>query len=104
MKIVREEIFGPVGVVIPFDTEAEAVAIANDTEFGLAAGLWSQDASRVQRVAAKLKAGSVYINAWNATSTEVPMGGYKRSGIGREKGIGAIRDYMQAKGVIQKLI
>ncbi len=104
MKIVKEEIFGPVGVLIPFDSEEEAVAIANDTEFGLAAGLWSQDASRVQRVAAQLKAGSVYINAWNATSTEVPMGGYKRSGIGREKGIGAIRDYMQSKGVIQKLI
>ena len=104
MKIVREEIFGPVGVLIPFDTEEEAVSIANDTEFGLAAGVWSQDASRVQRVASKLKAGTVYINAWHATATEVPMGGYKRSGIGREKGIGAIKDYMQSKGVIQKLI
>lgn len=104
MKIVREEIFGPVGVLIPFDTEEEAIEIANDTEYGLAAGLWSQNASRVHRVAAQLQAGTVYINAWHAQATEVAMGGYKRSGIGRERGIGAIKDYMQTKNITQKLI
>ena len=104
MKIVREEIFGPVGVLIPFDTEEEAIEIANDTDYGLAAGVWSQDASRVHRVAAQLQAGTVYINAWHAQATEVAMGGYKRSGIGRERGMGAIKAYMQTKNVTQKLI
>lgn len=104
MKIVREEVFGPVGVLIPFDTEEEAISIANDTDYGLAAGIWSQDASRVHRVAAQLQAGTVYINAWHAQTVEVPMGGYKRSGVGRERGIGAIKAYMQTKNITQKLI
>ena len=104
MKIVKEEIFGPVGVLIPFDTEEEAIAIANDTQFGLAAGLWSQDASRVHRVAAQLQAGTIYINAWHAQTAEVPMGGFKRSGVGRERGMQAIKGYMQTKNITQKLI
>jgi aldehyde dehydrogenase (NAD+) len=104
MKIVREEIFGPVGVLIPFDTEEEAIAIANDTPYGLAAGVWSQDSSRVHRVAARLQAGTVYINTWHAQTIEVPMGGYKRSGVGRERGMGAIKAYMQTKNITQKLI
>lgn len=104
MAIVREEIFGPVGVLIPFESEEEAIAIANDTEYGLAAGLWSKDASRVHRVAAQLQAGTVYINTWHAQTVEVPMGGYKRSGIGRERGVSAIKGYMQSKNVTQKLI
>ena len=104
MKIVREEIFGPVGVLIPFDTEDEAISIANDTEYGLAAGLWSQDASRVHRVAALLQAGTVYINAWHAQDTAIPMGGYKRSGVGRERGLRAMYSYMQTKNITQKLI
>lgn len=104
MKIVREEIFGPVGVLIPFDTEDEAIAIANDTEYGLAAGVWSQNASRVHRVAARLQAGTVYINTWHAQAVEVPTGGYKRSGIGRERGLSAIKSYMQTKNVTQKLV
>lgn len=104
MTIVREEIFGPVGVLIPFDTEEEAIAIANDTELGLASGVWSQDASRVHRVARRLQAGQVYINDWHGQAVEVPMGGYKRSGIGRERGLQAIRSYMQTKSVQQVLI
>jgi len=104
MKIVKEEIFGPVGVIIPFDTEEEAVELANDTEYGLAAGLWSQDASRAHRVAAQLEAGTVYINAWHAQDVAVPMGGFKRSGVGRERGIGAIKSYMQTRNITQKLI
>jgi len=95
---------GPVGVLIPFDTEDEAIAIANDTELGLAAGLWSQDASRVHRVARRLQAGTVYINDWHGQAVEVPMGGFKRSGIGRERGLQAIRSYMQSKSVTQMLI
>ncbi|WP_208457792.1 aldehyde dehydrogenase family protein [Burkholderia sp. BCC0405] len=104
MTIVREEIFGPVGVLIPFDTEEEAIEIANDTPLGLAAGVWSQDASRVHRVARRLQAGTVYINDWHVQAVEVPMGGYKRSGIGRERGIQAIKSYMQSKSVLQTLI
>lgn len=104
MKIVKEEIFGPVGVLIPFDSEDEAIAIANDTDYGLAAGLWSQDASRVHRVAAQLQAGTIYINAWHAQDTAIAMGGYKRSGVGRERGLRAMLSYMQTKNVTQKLI
>ena len=104
MTVVKEEIFGPVGVLIPFDTEEEAIEIANNTDLGLAAGVWSQDASRVHRVVAKLQAGSIYINDWHGQAVELPMGGYKRSGIGRERGMQAIKSYMQTKNVLQKLI
>lgn len=104
MTVVKEEIFGPVGVLIPFDTEEEAIAIANDTDLGLAAGLWTQDASRAHRVARQLQAGTIYINDWHAQAVEVPMGGFKRSGIGRERGIQAIKSYMQSKSITQALI
>jgi len=104
MTIVKEEIFGPVGVLMPFDTEKEAVALANDTQYGLAAGVWSQDASRVHRVAAQLQAGTIYINAWHEQDVAVPMGGYKRSGVGRERGLHAMKTYMQTKNITQKLI
>jgi aldehyde dehydrogenase (NAD+) len=104
MKVVREEIFGPVGVLIPFDSEEEAIRIANDTEYGLASGIWTQDASRAHRVASRLEAGTVYVNTYHERAIEAPMGGYKKSGIGREKGMAALHDYLQLKNVTMKLI
>ncbi len=98
MRIAREEVFGPVLVVMPFDDEDEAVALANDSDFGLAAGLWTRDLSRAHRVAERLEAGQVFVNTWG-TGIETPFGGYKQSGIGREKGIEALHHYTQLKSV-----
>lgn len=98
MRIAREEIFGPVVTVIPFDDEDHAVAMANDSDFGLAAGLWTRDISRAHRVASRLEAGQVFVNTWG-TGIETPFGGYKQSGIGREKGIEALHHYTQLKSV-----
>jgi aldehyde dehydrogenase (NAD+) len=103
MRIAREEIFGPVAVVMPFDDEATAIRIANDTEYGLAAGLWTSSLARAHRVAAQLEAGSVYVNEYPAGGVDTPFGGYKKSGIGREKGIEALHHYTQLKSVIMRL-
>lgn len=103
MRIAREEIFGPVVSVIPFADEDEAIAIANDTCYGLAAGLWTRDLSRAHRVAARLEAGQVYVNEWVTGPVETPFGGYKQSGYGREKGIEALHHYTQVKCVTIKL-
>ena len=99
MRIAREEVFGPVVAVIPFDTEDEAVAIANDSDFGLVSGLWTQDISRALRVADQLETGQVFINAWLSGGIETPFGGYKQSGYGREKGVEALHHYTQTKSV-----
>ena len=99
MTIVREEIFGPVMAVLDFESEAEVVARANDTEFGLAAGVFTNDLSRAHRLAANLEAGTVWINNYNLTPIEVPFGGVKQSGIGRENGLAAIQHYTQLKTV-----
>jgi aldehyde dehydrogenase (NAD+) len=103
MRISREEIFGPVAVVMPFDDEETAIKIANDTEYGLAAGLWTTNLARAHRVAAALEAGSVYVNEYPAGGVDTPFGGYKKSGIGREKGIEALHHYTQLKSVIMRL-
>jgi aldehyde dehydrogenase (NAD+) len=102
-RVLREEIFGPVCAVIGFGTEEEAIAIANDTHFGLAAGLWTQNLGRAHRVARQLQAGQVYINEYPGGGVETPFGGYKQSGIGREKGREALHHYTQLKTVIVNL-
>ena len=99
MCIVREEIFGPVMTVLEFDTEEEVIARANDTEFGLAAGVFTSDLTRGHRVIARLEAGTCWINHYNVTPVEMPFGGYKRSGLGRENGRAAIEHYTQLKSV-----
>ncbi len=103
MRIAREEIFGPVGVLIPFDTEEEAIAIANDSEYGLAAGIWTRDLSRAHRVAGQIESGQIYVNYYLESSVEHPLGGYKKSGIGREKGIVALKQYCELKNISIKL-
>jgi (Z)-2-((N-methylformamido)methylene)-5-hydroxybutyrolactone dehydrogenase len=99
MRIANEEVFGPVLSVIPFDDEDEAVRIANNTVYGLAAGVWTQSIRRALMMSERLEAGTVWVNTYRAVSYMSPFGGYKRSGIGRESGIDAIRDYLQTKSV-----
>jgi (Z)-2-((N-methylformamido)methylene)-5-hydroxybutyrolactone dehydrogenase len=99
MRIAQEEVFGPVLSVIPFDTEEDAVRIGNDIEFGLAAGVWTNNIGRAIRMAEKLRAGTVWINTYRSVSYTSPFGGYKSSGIGRESGRDSIREYMQVKSV-----
>ncbi|MCW6533446.1 betaine-aldehyde dehydrogenase [Sphingomonas lycopersici] len=99
MAIVREEIFGPVMTVLPFDGEDEVVARANATEFGLAAGVFTRDLTCAHRVIAALEAGTCWINAYNITPIELPFGGYKQSGLGRENGRAAIEHYTRLKSV-----
>lgn len=96
---VREEIFGPVLVVLAFDDEDDLLAQANDSVYGLAAGIWTADYRRAWRVARQLQAGSVWINTYKQLSISTPFGGYKQSGIGREKGVDGLRLYQQCKGV-----
>ena len=99
MRIAQEEVFGPVLAVIPFDTEEDALAIGNDVDFGLAAGVWTQDIGRAIRMSEKLRVGTVWVNTYRAVSFTSPFGGYKRSGLGRESGVDAIKAYMQVKSV-----
>src|SRR5580658_6688472 len=99
MRIAQEEVFGPVLSVITFEDEEEAIAIANNTQYGLAAGVWTQSIGTAFTMAERLEAGTVWINTYRATSYLSPFGGYKRSGIGRESGLTAIREYLQEKSV-----
>lgn len=99
MRIAREEVFGPVLSILRFGREEEAVAIANDSPFGLAAGIWTQDLKRALRISRLVEAGVVWVNTFRAVNYMSPFGGYKRSGIGRESGQQAIREYLQVKSV-----
>src|SRR5699024_3650170 len=99
MSIVQEEIFGPAAISIPFTDEAEVITAANDSEYGLAAALWTKDLSRAHRVASRLQAGSVWVNTYHALDSQLPFGGYHQSGWGRELGPESIELYTQVKAV-----
>ncbi|MES2846484.1 MAG: betaine-aldehyde dehydrogenase [Pseudomonadota bacterium] len=99
MTLAQAEVFGPVMAVLDFDTEAEAIARANDSEFGLAAGVFTADMTRAHRVIGALQAGTCWINAYNLTPVEAPFGGSKLSGVGRENGHAAVEHYTQVKSV-----
>ena len=103
MRLAQEEIFGPVMAVVPFDTEEEAYAIANDTEFGLAAGVWTRDLARANRAAQRLKVGTVWVNTYQLNLPSVPYGGTKQSGFGRNLGAASLDDYTQLKSVWFKI-
>ncbi|XP_066548632.1 4-trimethylaminobutyraldehyde dehydrogenase A [Amia ocellicauda] len=103
MTCVKEEIFGPVMSVLPFDTEEEVLQRANNTTFGLASGVFTRDISRAHRVAANLQAGTCFINNYNISPVELPFGGYKMSGFGRENGTVTIEYYSQLKTVIVEM-
>lgn len=99
MRIAQEEVFGPILSIIKFRTEEEAVEIANQTSYGLAAGVWTQDLARAIELPRRLRAGTVWVNAYRVVSYLAPFGGFKNSGIGRENGKEAIREYLEAKSV-----
>ena len=99
MRIAQEEVFGPVLSMIPFDTEEDGIRIANDTIYGLAAGVWTEDIGRAIRASNALQAGTVWVNTYRAVSYLSPFGGYKHSGLGRESGIDAINEFLQTKSV-----
>ena len=103
MAIAEQEIFGPVLSVLDFEDEADVIARANATEFGLSAGVFTRDVSRAHRVIAQLQAGSCFINSYNDAPVEAPFGGSKRSGVGRENSKAAISHYSQVKSVYVRM-
>jgi gamma-glutamyl-gamma-aminobutyraldehyde dehydrogenase/4-guanidinobutyraldehyde dehydrogenase/NAD-dependent aldehyde dehydrogenase len=96
-RVAREEIFGPVLTVTEFEDEADALAIANDTPFGLAAGLWTRDVNKAHRLSRAIRAGVVWVNTFDSADITVPFGGFKQSGFGRDKGMAALDGYTQLK-------
>lgn len=103
MSIVREEIFGPVTVVVPFNTVGEAIAIANDTSYGLANGVWTGDLNKAMEVIRALESGTIYVNTFLETMPQLPFGGLKDSGIGKENGIEGLMEYMSTKSAFIRL-
>ncbi|HVY86953.1 MAG TPA: aldehyde dehydrogenase [Caulobacterales bacterium] len=103
MHVAREEIFGPVLSIIPFETEDEAIAIANDTPFGLASGIWTQSLNRMHRVSAALRTGMVWVNTYRAVAAQTPFGGVKESGFGRERGQEGLMEFVTTKNVMINL-
>lgn len=102
-RLAQEEIFGPVLAAIPFDTEEEAVRMANEVDYGLVAGLWTSDVTRAHRVAAELQAGLVSVNTYRPVHWMLPYGGYKLSGFGRENGLEGLHDFTELKTVVVEL-
>ena len=100
MRIAREEIFGPVVAVMPFRDEAELINKANDTVYGLAAGIWTQDIDRAMRFARDVDAGTVWINTYRSASFMSPFGGFKHSGYGKHNGMEGIREFSRLKNVV----
>jgi acyl-CoA reductase-like NAD-dependent aldehyde dehydrogenase len=98
-RVAQEEIFGPVACLIPFDTEEEAIRLANETEYGLSGSIWTRDLGRAIRVAKAVRTGVISVNSSHSVHTEAPFGGYKRSGIGREMGMHAVNLYTEVKNV-----
>ena len=103
MRVAREEIFGPVLSIIPYGGDDDPVAIGNDTDYGLVAGVFTENIRRAHRAARRLEAGNVYLNKWFGDTNQTPFGGYKQSGIGREKGLEALDSYLQSKNVAVNL-
>jgi len=103
MKVVREEIFGPVVAAMPFDDPEEILPRANDSEYGLAAAVWTRDIGKAHRMAEQLRAGTVWINCYNIFDAALPFGGYKQSGWGREMGHDALSLYTQTKAICTKI-
>lgn len=100
MTLAQEEVFGPVLAIIPFDTEQEAIAIANDTRYGLASGVWTTDLSRAMRMTRAINAGTVWINTYRVAQAMAPFGGFRDSGFGKERGIQALDEYTRTKNVM----
>ena len=103
MRVAQEEIFGPVLTVIPYGDDKDPVDIGNDVDYGLVAGVFTKDVRRAHRAAKRLEAGNVYVNKWFGDTNQTPFGGYKQSGIGREKGLAALDSYLQSKNVAVNL-
>lgn len=102
-RIFREEIFGPVLTVTTFDTVEQAIALANDTEYGLGNGLWTKDVDKALKLSQKLQSGTVFVNTYLETSPQLPFGGFKKSGYGRENGVDSLREFMETKSTFIKM-
>ena len=103
MRITREEVFGPVVTLAPFDTAEEAVRLANRSRYGLAASVWTRDLARGHEIAESLESGIVWINSHGIPELSMPIGGYKQSGWGREHGLEGLKIYMETKSIMARM-